>query len=76
MVYSTIKPPSPPQRHTVCIYCTKVWEGWEGGGGQREGRGATVQYTSIVLRLWGHYGGDSSQAESKMPTMSECISSL
>jgi hypothetical protein len=38
---------------------------------QREGRGATVHmYSSFV------HGCNSSQAGSKIPTMSECISSL
>ncbi len=43
-----------------------------GGGGQREGRGATVhKYSSFI-----HACGNSSQAGSKIPAMSECISSL
>jgi hypothetical protein len=40
------------------------------GGGQREGRGATEhKYSSFVD------GGNSSQAGSKIPNMSQCISS-
>jgi hypothetical protein len=72
MVYNTIQrpPPPPPHRHTLSVYAVHlVWEG--GGGGQREGRGATVnKYSSFV------HGGNSSQAGSKVPAMSECISSL
>jgi hypothetical protein len=42
---------------------------WEGGGGQREGKGATVhKYSSFV------HGGNSSQSGSKIPAMGECIS--
>jgi hypothetical protein len=42
-----------------------------GGGGQREGRGATVHtYSSFV------HGGKQFTLGSKIPTMSECISSL
>ena len=42
-----------------------------GGGGQREGRGATVhKYSSFI------HGGNSSQGGSKISTMSEFISSL
>jgi hypothetical protein len=69
MVYSTIQhPPPPPHRYTVCIYCTfSVGR----GGGQKEGRVAAVhKYSSFV------HGGNSLQAGSKIPTMSECISSL
>jgi hypothetical protein len=61
-------PPPPTQQHTVCIYCTFSL-GRVGGGGQKEGRGETVhKYSSFV------HGGNSSQAGSKIPTMSECIS--
>jgi hypothetical protein len=78
MVYSTIQPPpppSPPQTHTVCIMLQCIYStfslGRGGGGGQREDRGATVhKYSSFV------HGGNSSQAGSKIPTMSECISNL
>ncbi len=71
MVYSTIQHPHPsPQTHAVCIYC-KFSLGREGGGGQRECRGATVhKYNSFI------HGGNSSQAGSKTPSMSECISIL
>jgi hypothetical protein len=43
MVYSTIQHPPPLRSHTLSVYTVHlVWEGgWEGGG-QREGRGATV----------------------------------
>ncbi len=69
-----ISPPPPPQKsHTVCIYCTLGRGG--GGGGRREerrySRGATVhKYSSFI------HWGNSSQAGSKIQTMSECISSL
>ncbi len=67
---STLPPPPSPQPHTVCIYVHLVWEGGRGGG-QRQGRGATVhKYSSFVL------GANNSQAGSTIPTMSECISSL
>ncbi len=53
--------PPPPQTHTVCLYCT--FSLGRGGGGQKEGRGATVhEYSSFI------HGGNSSQAGSKMPT--------
>jgi hypothetical protein len=72
MVYNTIEhpPPTHPHSHTLSVYIVHlVWEG--GGGVQREGKGATVhKYSSFV------HGGNSSQAGSKIPTMSECISSL
>ncbi len=46
MFYNTSQHPPhlPPQPHTVCIYCTMHLLGkrGRGGGGQREGRGATV----------------------------------
>ncbi len=71
MVYGKIQHPPPPHSHTLSVYIVHlVLEGGEGGG-QREGRGATVhKYRSFV------HGGNSSQAGSKLPTMSECISSL
>ena len=67
IVYNTIQTPPP---HTVpySIYCTYILGR---GGGQRDGRGATVHKHSSVV-----HGGNSSQAGSKIPTMSECISSL
>jgi hypothetical protein len=58
---------SSTQPHTV-YNVHLLWE--EGRGGQREGRGATVHKYSSFVR-----GGNSSQAGSKIPTMSECISS-
>jgi hypothetical protein len=55
MVYNTTQhpPPPPPQPHTVCIYFGKG----ERGGGQREGRKATVHkrdrnYQHDWLYLW------------------------
>ncbi len=67
MVYNTIQ--HPPR--TVRIYFTFCLGRGRGKGDQREGRGATVhKYGSFVHR------GNSSQAGSKIPTMSECISSL
>jgi hypothetical protein len=68
----TSHPPPPPHSHKVSVYTVNLlWEGGEGGGGQREGRGPTLhKYNSFV------HGGNSSQAESKIPTMSECITSL
>ncbi len=38
-----IPPPPPPTANTVCV-CTEswLWEAGRGGGGRREGRGATV----------------------------------
>jgi hypothetical protein len=60
---------------TNCLYIlyNVHWEGGgEGGGGQREGTVEGQQYTSIVpSSMW----GNSSQAGSKIRTMSECISS-
>ncbi len=41
------------------------------GGGEREGRGATVQKNDAFV-----HGGNSSQAGSKIPTMIDCTSSL
>jgi hypothetical protein len=67
MVYSKIQP-LPPPRHSHTLSVHLVWEG--GGGGQREGRGATVQKYSFFV-----HGRNSSQAESKIPTMREFISS-
>ncbi len=70
MVFNTIQHPS-TSTHCLYVYTGHlVWEGGEGGC-QREGRGATEhKYSSFV------HGGNSSQAGSKIPTMSECISSL
>ncbi len=71
MVHSTVQhPPPPTDTHCLyCIYCT--FSLGRGGGGQREGRGARVyKYSSFV------HGGNSSQARSKLPIISECISSL
>jgi hypothetical protein len=79
MVYNTIQhlpPPHqpPPQPHTLSVYTCTVHLLWEegGGGSQREGRWATIhKYSSFAN------GGNSSQTGSKkIPTMSECISSL
>jgi hypothetical protein len=58
-------------RVDLTIYCTLG--GGDGGGGQREGTVEGQQYTSIVPSSM---GGNSSQAGSKIQTMSECISSL
>ncbi len=62
MVYNTIQhhppppTPQPPEPHTVCTFSLGR------GGGQREGRGATVhKYSSFVHR------SNSSQAGSKIP---------
>jgi hypothetical protein len=67
MVYNST--PTPLPTATNCLYILYVYCGK--GGGQREGRGATVhKYNSFV------HGGNSSQAGSRIPTMSECISSL
>ncbi len=64
MVYTaqfTPPPPPPPQTLTVCINST--FSLGNGGGGQREDRGATVhKYSSFV------HGGNNSQAGSKIPT--------
>jgi hypothetical protein len=38
MVYNTTNTPPPTATHTLRL----LWEGGTGGGGQREGRGATV----------------------------------
>jgi hypothetical protein len=56
MVYSTIQHPHvppPPQPHTLCIYCTFSLGRREcgGGGGQREGRGATVHKYIVPLSM-------------------------
>ncbi len=48
---------------TVCLL-------WERGGGHRESK-ATVHKNKYFV-----HGANTSQAESKIPTMSECISSL
>jgi hypothetical protein len=43
MVYNTTQHPPPPHRHTLSVYTVHLlWEGGRGGGGQREGRGATI----------------------------------
>ncbi len=64
------------------VYCISMvftlhWEGGEGGGGQREGtvegQHSTVHKYIVPPHPW---GGNSSQAGSKIQTMSECISSL
>ncbi len=48
MVYNTTQQsPPPPQQHTVCIYCTFILGRGRGGGGEREGRGATVHNTGV-----------------------------
>ena len=65
---STHPPPSPTVTH--CLYILYIGKG---GGGQREGTVEGQQYTSIVPS---NMGGNSSQAGSKIQTMSECISSL
>ncbi len=68
-----ISTPPPPPSHTLSVY-TVHWEGEEGEGGQREGKyrgnSTKVKYSSFF------HGGNSSQAGSKLQTMSECISSL
>ncbi len=54
MFCSTINPPPPPLRHTVCIYCTFSLVRGEGVGGQREDIGATVhKYSSFIHDPWG-----------------------
>jgi hypothetical protein len=69
MVYSTIQPPPPPPE-THCLYILYIKFGKEGGG-PREDRGTKVhKYSSFVN------GANSSQAGSKIPPMSECISSI
>jgi hypothetical protein len=53
MVYSTIQIPPLPPSHTNCLYILystfslAVWKGGKGGG-QREGRGATVHNTKYL----------------------------
>jgi hypothetical protein len=68
MVYNTIQHPPPPHSHTLSVYTVHlVWEGGEGGGGQREGRGATVhKYSSFV-------NGDSSQFNSSQAVSKICV---
>jgi hypothetical protein len=69
-IWSTtqLNTPHHPHSHTP-VYT--VYFLWEGGVDQREGRGATVhKYSSFI------HGINSSQAKSKIPSMSECISSL
>ncbi len=47
--YNSTPPPHPPQQLTVCIYCTFSLGK---GGGQREGREATVhKYSSFVQSM-------------------------
>ncbi len=73
MAYNTTQhapPPTLPQPHTVCIYCTFSLGG---GGVEVREKVEGQQYTSIVPFV---RGGNSSQAASKIPTMSEFISSL
>jgi hypothetical protein len=56
MVHSTIQHPRTPTPPPHCLYIytlNLVWEGGEGGGGQREGRGATVHKYSIVTSSMG-----------------------
>jgi hypothetical protein len=68
MVYNTTQHP-PTHSHTLTVYTVHLL--WEGGGGQREGRVATVHKFSFFI-----LGGNSSQAGSKIPTMRERMSSL
>ncbi len=63
MVYNTTH--NSPQPH--CLYTLYIWFG-KGGRSERRQRGNS---TSSFVR-----GGKSSQAGLKVPTMSECISSL
>ncbi len=67
-------PPPPPQSHTVCTVYTVHWERGEGEGDQREGSVEGQQYTLKYSSFF--HGGNSSQAGSKIQTMSECVSSL
>jgi hypothetical protein len=73
MVYNTTQHPPTPQPHTlsVYVYCTFTLGRGGGEGGQREGRGATVHKYSFFV-----HGDNSSQARSKIATMSDCIYSL
>ena len=48
----------------------------EGEGGQREGTVEGKQYSTQVKKSSFFYRGNSSQAGSKIQTMSECIASL
>jgi len=69
MVYNTTQhpPPPPPHSHTLSVFTGNLlWEGGEGGRGQREVRGATVH----KYRAFAH-AGNSSQAGSEIPTMSD-----
>ncbi len=59
---STPHPP-PPHSHTLSVYTVHLV--WEGGGKVR-----------VKVEGQQYHGGNSSQARSKIPTMSECISSL
>ncbi len=74
MVHNTVQhphPPTPPQPHTVCIYCTFSLGRGERGDVREKVEGQ--QYSSIVLLSMGATGHT---AGSQIPTMSECISSL
>jgi hypothetical protein len=72
MVYNTTQQPPPPHSHTRFVYTVHL--PMEGGGGRSErrySRGLRVhKYSSFV------HGGNSSQAGSKIPTMSECLQSI
>jgi hypothetical protein len=66
MVYNTTQHPPPPQSYTLSVYTVCLL--WEGGGDVREKvEGKAHKYSSFV------HGGNSSQAGSKIPTMSESI---
>jgi hypothetical protein len=65
--------PPPPHRHTVCINRTFSLGKGEGGGGEVREKVKGQEYTSIVpSSMW----GNSSQARTKIPIISECTSSL
>jgi hypothetical protein len=67
MVHSTFQHPPTVSHCQYILYIGK------GGEGQREGTVEGQQHTNIVPSS---NGGNSSQAGSKIQTMSECISSL